>query len=175
MLAKSEKPRSATVGIRYYLWSADGPRRLTQRVHHELIEGLFSLPQYADSRQKILEVFVTHQTKTHFILNARGILYPFDTQGFFDDRKYLQFVLPDVRGFRTSKQLSLSHASAKSGLSASALRNRSLALSLSSITLTKVAMRLDKYLRGKWCRCLFAARAGDHFAFDGNSCSLNQE
>ena len=48
--------RSA-ISIRYYLWAYDGPWRLTVQLHQDLIARKVALPQYAGTKQKILEVF----------------------------------------------------------------------------------------------------------------------
>ena len=45
------------ISIRYYLWADDGPWRLPVRLHQDLIAKKVALPQYAGTKQKILEVF----------------------------------------------------------------------------------------------------------------------
>ena len=43
--------------VRYYLWAADGPWRLPSRLHYDLMDRKVALPQYAGTKQKVLEVF----------------------------------------------------------------------------------------------------------------------
>ena len=40
--------------------------------------------QFAGTKQKVLEVFVQRLTKTQYNISARGIVYPFDADGFLD-------------------------------------------------------------------------------------------
>jgi hypothetical protein len=47
----------SVITIRYYLWADDGPWRLPVRLHQDLIAKKVALPQYAGTKQKILEVF----------------------------------------------------------------------------------------------------------------------
>ena len=43
--------------IRYYILASDGLWRLPSRLHYDLMERKVALPQYADTKQKVLEVF----------------------------------------------------------------------------------------------------------------------
>ena len=43
--------------VRYYLWATDGPWRLPSRLHYDLMDRKVALPQYAGTKQKVLEVF----------------------------------------------------------------------------------------------------------------------
>jgi hypothetical protein len=70
--------------IRYYLWSAEGLQRITQRFHRNLFERTVALPQYAGTKQKIVEVFIQRLTSRDYSISARGIVYPFDAKGFLD-------------------------------------------------------------------------------------------
>ena len=54
--------RSA-ISIRYYLWADDGPWRLPNRLYQDLIDRKVAFPQYAGTKQKILEVFVRWITR----------------------------------------------------------------------------------------------------------------
>jgi len=46
--------------VRYYLWAADGPWRLPSRLHYDLIDRKVALPQFADTKQKVLKVGVAN-------------------------------------------------------------------------------------------------------------------
>ena len=62
--------------VRYYLWSSDGPWRLPNRLHQDLIDRKVALPQYAGTKQKILEVFARRITRDTYSLKGRGAIAP---------------------------------------------------------------------------------------------------
>jgi hypothetical protein len=80
--------RSATSqarqSLRYYLWSDDGPWRLSERFHAGLVSGTVNLKQYANTKQKIVEVFVRRHRGQPIFVKARGIYYRFDKSGRLD-------------------------------------------------------------------------------------------
>lgn len=73
-----------TISIRYYLWADDGPWRLPSRLHQDLIARKVALPQYASTKQKILEVFARWITRDTFSLKGRGSIFTFDADGFVE-------------------------------------------------------------------------------------------
>jgi hypothetical protein len=75
--------RSA-ITIRYYLWADDGPWRITVQLHQDLFDRKVALPQYAGTKQKVLEVFVRWITSDAFSLKGRGGIYTFDADGFME-------------------------------------------------------------------------------------------
>ena len=58
--------RSA-ITIRYYLWADDSPWRLPVQLHQDLFDRKVALPQYAGTKQKVLEVFARWITDTYFV------------------------------------------------------------------------------------------------------------
>ena len=82
MLAKRQTSAPSRISVRYYLWSPEGPLRITERLHREIFEDIVAMPQFAGTNQKVLEVFVQRLTKTHYSISARGVVYPFNTHGF---------------------------------------------------------------------------------------------
>ena len=58
------------ITIRYYLWADDGPWRLPVRLHQDLIAKKVALPQYAGTKQKILEVFARWITRDTYSLRG---------------------------------------------------------------------------------------------------------
>ena len=76
MFAKNQKQRPARFSVRYYLWFAEELQRITQRLHRELFERNVVVPQFAGTKQKVLEVFVQRVTKMHYSIGARGFVYP---------------------------------------------------------------------------------------------------
>ena len=84
MLAKRQTSALSRINVRYYLWSQEGPLRITRRLHRELFERNVAMPQFAGTKQKILEVFIERLTRTHYSISARGVVYPFDVNGFLN-------------------------------------------------------------------------------------------
>ena len=84
MLAKRQTSAHSRISVRYYLWSPEGPLRITRRLHRELFERDVALPQFAGTKQKILEVFIERLTTAHYSISARGVVYPFDVNGFLN-------------------------------------------------------------------------------------------
>ena len=84
MLAKRQTTAPSHISVRYYLWSAEGLQRITQRFHRNLFDRTVGLPQYAGTKQKIVEVFIQRLTSRDYSISARGIVYPFDAKGFLD-------------------------------------------------------------------------------------------
>ena len=75
--------RSA-ITIRYYLWADDGPWRITVQLHQDLFDRKVALPQYAGTKQKVLEVFARWITPDTFSLKGRGDICTFDADGFME-------------------------------------------------------------------------------------------
>ena len=70
--------------VRYYLWADDGPWRLPDRLHQDLIDGKVAFPQYAGTKQKILEVFARWITSGTYSLKGRGSICTFDADGIME-------------------------------------------------------------------------------------------
>jgi hypothetical protein len=68
--------------VRYYLWAADGPWRLPSQLHYGLIDRKVALPQYAGTKQKVLEVFARRIGVDTYSLRARGTIFTFDENGY---------------------------------------------------------------------------------------------
>ena len=57
MLAKRQTTAPSRINVRYYLWSAEGPQRITELLHRQLFERVVAMPQFAGTKQRVLEVF----------------------------------------------------------------------------------------------------------------------
>jgi hypothetical protein len=77
VLAKRQTPEPSRISVRYYLWSADGPWRIPNRLHHDLIDRKPALPQYAASKQKVLEIFARRISASSYSLRGRGSIFSF--------------------------------------------------------------------------------------------------
>ena len=80
----------SAISIRYYLWADDGPWRLPVRLHQDLIARKLALPQYAGTKQKILEVFARRVTRDTYSLKGRGNVLSFDEEGYLDLSAYIE-------------------------------------------------------------------------------------
>jgi hypothetical protein len=84
VLAKTQTQGPVRISVRYYLWSADGPWRIPDRLHRDLIDRKLALPQYATSKQKVLEVFARRIGADTYSLRGRGSIYAFDEKGYLE-------------------------------------------------------------------------------------------
>ena len=84
MLAKRETSAPSRISVRYYLWSVDGPWRIPNRLHYDLIDGKLALPQYAASKQKVLEIFARRISASTYSLRGRGSIFSFDEKGYLE-------------------------------------------------------------------------------------------
>ena len=58
--------------VRYYLWAADGPWRLFNQLHQDLMDRKVALPQFAGTKQKVLEVFARRIGVETYSLRGQG-------------------------------------------------------------------------------------------------------
>ena len=77
VLAKRHQAGAGRINVRYYLWSAEGLQRITQRFHRNLFDRTVALPQYARTKQKIVEVLIQRLTSRDYSISARGVVYVF--------------------------------------------------------------------------------------------------
>ena len=68
--------------IRYYILASDGLWRLPSRLHYDLMERKVALPQYADTKQKVLEVFARRIGVETYSLRGQGTFFVFDENGY---------------------------------------------------------------------------------------------
>jgi hypothetical protein len=73
--------RPSGSSIRYYLWADDGLWRIPERVHLGLVSGAIGLSQYANTKQKVVEVFLQRDRRHPTFVRARGVYYHFDKDG----------------------------------------------------------------------------------------------
>jgi hypothetical protein len=84
--------------VRYYLWADDGPWRLPNRLHQDLIDRKVALPQYAGTKQKIAEVFARRVGGDTFSLRGQGNIFTFDKDGYLDLSAYIEATSMVVEG-----------------------------------------------------------------------------
>jgi hypothetical protein len=94
VLARQQSPSRGSV--RYYLWSGDQLRRIPDRLHYDLLNGVVSLPEFAGTKQKIVEVFLRTLTSSAQTLTTRGIVYPFDDEGRLNLRPLVEDASKDI-------------------------------------------------------------------------------
>lgn len=93
LVAKSQRPASRRLRVVYYLWSAEGPLRITDRLHRALVKRSLALPQFATTKQKIIEAIVQPLTRYTYTLSARGLMYSFDPKGFIEETSKTEGVI----------------------------------------------------------------------------------
>jgi hypothetical protein len=71
-------------------------QRVPDRLHHDLINHIVSLPDFAGTRQKLIEVFVQSLTATAQIVTARGVIYTFDDRGFLNLKPLTEAAMMDL-------------------------------------------------------------------------------
>jgi hypothetical protein len=99
MLAQRQRPQS--IRIRYYLSTEQGLFRLPQRLHQEVLAGERSLPEFASTSQRLVEVVARQLTRTTYVVSARGLLYHFDQSGSYTrdlDDLFSEFLEPVKEG-----------------------------------------------------------------------------
>lgn len=97
-----KKRPSKRLRVACYLWSEEGPLRIPDRLHRQLAGGETALPQYAGSRQKIIEVLLQPLTAHSYAVRARGLVYAFDSSGLLDARAHTEAASLKVSRFRAS-------------------------------------------------------------------------
>ena len=71
--------------VRYYLCDDHQVLwRISNRLINGLVSGELSLPEFAGTRQKVLEVFFSYSAKKHLLSKTRAIIYPFSADGTLD-------------------------------------------------------------------------------------------
>ena len=79
---RSNGLQSMSRSVRYYLFSVDGPLRISQRVMNGLCMGRDAMPQYAHTRQKIAAAICELENgKPVRILTVEGSYLDFDKSG----------------------------------------------------------------------------------------------
>jgi len=68
--------------VRYYLWTADGPWRLPSQLHYDLMDRKVAFPQYAGTKQKVLEVLARRIGVDTYSLRGQGTIFVFDENGY---------------------------------------------------------------------------------------------
>lgn len=58
--------------------------RLPNGLHAKLVAGVIAFPDFAGTKQLVLEVFTRDVPGGRTLLEARGSIYNFDLEGFFD-------------------------------------------------------------------------------------------
>jgi hypothetical protein len=69
------------VSLRHYLWTNAGPFRLTSRLARELAHRQIAVPQFANSVQRMVEVFVETEDSRIKNIDFRATHARFDKQG----------------------------------------------------------------------------------------------
>lgn len=95
------KAPSKHLRIVYYLWSEEGPLRITDRMHRQLVAAEVALPRYAGSKQRIIEVLLRPLTARSYAISTRGLLYTFDSAGILQTATHAEAAALKPSRFRT--------------------------------------------------------------------------
>lgn len=79
--------RPRRLSLRYYLWDGSALSRLTHRLHSALLSGDTALPQYANSKQKVVEVLIWQGPGRARKIEVRGTICFFNSKGYIDLRE----------------------------------------------------------------------------------------
>jgi hypothetical protein len=77
----AQRQRAQSIRIRYYLATEQGLFRVPQRLHQELLAGERSLPEFASSDQRLVEVIARQITRSTYVVSTLGVVYRFDEEG----------------------------------------------------------------------------------------------
>jgi hypothetical protein len=77
----AQRQRAQSIRIRYYLATEQGLFRVPQRLHQELLAGERSLPEFASSDQRLVEVIARQITRSTYVVSTLGVVYRFDEGG----------------------------------------------------------------------------------------------
>lgn len=72
------------LSLRYYLFDGDALWRIPNRLHGALLSGEAGLPQYVNSKQKVVEVFIWTSPRMARLIQARGTFVSFNSKGSID-------------------------------------------------------------------------------------------
>jgi hypothetical protein len=84
--------------VRYYLVAPDGLWRIPNRLVKDLVGHKAHLPQYAATKQEIIEVVVKPGTRQIGDLAARGVHFAFDANGYLDQTAAIEVTSQIVGG-----------------------------------------------------------------------------
>jgi hypothetical protein len=104
VLAKNQRLGPTRISVRYYLWSSGGLQRITERLHRELFDRHVAITKFSDTKQKVLEVLVQRLTKIDYRISARGVVYPFDANGFLDVKTLALEGSLEISRFRSGQE-----------------------------------------------------------------------
>jgi len=78
--------RDVAISSRFYIFEEGGAlKRVPQRIHDALVFGEDSIPEYADTRQRVAQVLIENESgKPVRILDVQGSYWIFDKQGRID-------------------------------------------------------------------------------------------
>ena len=100
-MARAGITRGRDWTTRYYLCSDDEVTwRITNTLHGELVSGKLALPQFASTKQRVLEVFVGSARGAPALLEARGSFYAFAADGLLDVHPAAEALSSIIEGSR---------------------------------------------------------------------------
>ena len=96
--------RPRRLSLRYYLWDGHALSRVTHRLHSALLSGDTALPQYANSKQKVVEVLIWRGPGQARKIEARGTISFFNSKGCIDLREATEAAAIAVEGSKPKRR-----------------------------------------------------------------------
>src|SRR5271169_236599 len=96
--------RPRRLSLRYYLWDGHALSRVPHRLHSALLSGDTALPQYANSKQKVVEVLIWRGPGRARKIEARGTISFFNSKGYIDLREATEAMAIAVEGSKPKRR-----------------------------------------------------------------------
>ena len=95
--------RRRRLSLRYYIWDGRALSKVPHRLHSALLSGDATLPQYANSKQKMVEVLIWRGPGQARKIEARGTINFFNSKGCIDLREATEAVAIAVEGSKPKR------------------------------------------------------------------------
>ena len=92
------------LSLRYYFWDGHALSRVPHRLHSALLSGDTALPQYANSKQKVVEVLIWRGPGRARKIEARGTICFFNSKGCIDLREATEAMAIAVEGSKPKRR-----------------------------------------------------------------------
>lgn len=96
--------RPRRLSLRYYLWDGQALSRVPHRLHSGVLSGDLALPQYANSKQKVVEVLIWRGPGRARKIEARGTISFFNSKGCIDLREATEAIAIAVEGSKPKRR-----------------------------------------------------------------------
>jgi hypothetical protein len=81
----------------------DSPGGIPNSLHADLVAGKVAFPQFASTKQPVLEVFFSRAPGRPVLIDARGTLYTFTSDGKLDPSAFAEAAVSALEGSRSRR------------------------------------------------------------------------